>query len=199
MAKQERQVMQFKITLKGIEPAIWRRIQIVGTATFWDLHVAIQDAMGWQDYHLHSFFVQNPDSGNPVTLGIPTEDDEFNTLPDWEHGIADFFCKPKDRALYVYDFGDDWQHMVELEKIEKAVKRKRYPICLDGARRCPPEDVGGIGGFMNFLEIINDPDHPEHAEMLDWIGGRFNAEGFSPKLVLFDAPQERLEALLQHH
>jgi hypothetical protein len=198
MAKQERQVMQFKVTLEGIEPAIWRRIQIVSTATFWDLHVAIQDAMGWQDYHLHSFFINHPDNGDRLELGIPTEDDT-GTLPDWEHGLDSRFRKSGGRALYVYDFGDDWQHRIELEKIEKAVKRKRYPICLDGARRCPPEDVGGIPGFMNFLEIINHPEHPEHAEMLDWVGGRFNAEGFSPKLVLFDDPQERLEALLQHH
>lgn len=46
-----RKVFQFKITLLGVEPVVWRRIQISDLCSFWDLHVAIQDAMGWLDYH----------------------------------------------------------------------------------------------------------------------------------------------------
>jgi hypothetical protein len=196
MAKQVRQVMQFKITLREIEPAIWRRIQIVSTVSFWDLHVAIQDAMGWRDSHLHSYFLEDPDSSEQIELGIPVDPDDSGIKPDWDYRIAGFFHKPGDQALYVYDFGDYWQHTVELEKIEDAVKRKRYPICLDGARRCPPEDVGGTPGYMNFLEAISDPAHPEHGEMLEWIGGHFNPEAFIPRMVMFDNPQHRLDMLL---
>jgi len=53
-------VYQLKITLKGIRPPIWRRIQVPETYTFWDLHVAIQDAMGWEDAHLHEFEMVSP-------------------------------------------------------------------------------------------------------------------------------------------
>jgi hypothetical protein len=51
MKKQFDQVHQFKITLQDISPLIWRRIRVPASYTFWDLHVAIQDAMGWTDSH----------------------------------------------------------------------------------------------------------------------------------------------------
>jgi hypothetical protein len=55
-------VYQFKITLLEISPKIWRRIQVPEKYSFWDLHVAIQDAMGWDDMHLHVFKIgSSPD------------------------------------------------------------------------------------------------------------------------------------------
>jgi Plasmid pRiA4b ORF-3-like protein len=48
-------VYQLKITLQEITPKIWRRIHVLGRYNFWDLHVAIQDAMGWHDNHFHVF------------------------------------------------------------------------------------------------------------------------------------------------
>jgi len=63
MKKKYSPVYQFKITLEDAKPPIWRRIQVPETYTFWDLHVAIQDAMGWSDYHLHEFGMVNPSTG----------------------------------------------------------------------------------------------------------------------------------------
>ena len=60
----KRSVLQFKVTLADVTPSVWRRIQIPAGYTFWDFHVAVQDAMGWLDYHLHTFRVQNPASGD---------------------------------------------------------------------------------------------------------------------------------------
>ena len=80
-------VYQFKLVLVGVEAPIWRRIQVPGTYSFWDLHVALQDAMGWLDYHLHVFRVAGPDEGTVQQIGIPN-DDPFEgqdpTLPGWE-------------------------------------------------------------------------------------------------------------------
>jgi len=75
-------VYQFRITLEEIEPDIWRVIQVPETYNFWDLHVAIQDAMGWQDCHLHEFILINPLTGKKTRIGIPSEEflDE-ETLP----------------------------------------------------------------------------------------------------------------------
>jgi hypothetical protein len=39
-------VHQFLVVLTGTDPLIWRRIQVPLDHSFWDLHVAIQDAMG---------------------------------------------------------------------------------------------------------------------------------------------------------
>jgi len=72
MAK-SKQVYQFKITLKGTKPPIWRRIQVPATYSFYDLHVAIQDAMGWMDSHLHEFTVVHPT--NPIVKELSVSPD----------------------------------------------------------------------------------------------------------------------------
>jgi hypothetical protein len=82
MKKKYNQVYQFKIALEDSKPPIWRRIQVPETYTFWDLHVAIQDAMGWIDYHLHEFELVNPSTGLTVNIGSPNEDFGEEVLPD---------------------------------------------------------------------------------------------------------------------
>jgi hypothetical protein len=78
---------------------------------------------------------------------------------------------------YIYDYGDDWQHEVLLEKTSIRRNGVTYPCCTVGARCCPPEDVGGIYGFAHFLEAIQDPEHDEHEDMLEWVG-EFDAKAF---------------------
>ncbi len=186
------EVYQFRISLKGIEPAIWRRIQVPADYTFWDLHVAIQDVMGWLDYHLHVFRVVTP--GRPdglVQTGIPDEEFSEGTLPGWDVALSNYFSERNNSAEYEYDFGDGWIHALILEKLLPRKKGSKYPRCLAGERRCPPEDCGGIGGYQSFLEAILDPSHDEHKGMLEWVGGPFDPEGFEPHEVRFDDPDKR--------
>ena len=194
MKKKYDQVYQFKITLKGIKPPIWRRIQVPATYSFWDLHVAIQDVMGWLDYHLHEFEIIDPSTGINVDIGIPLDDDfdmEREVIPGWIEKISDYFSMENRVTYYEYDFGDGWEHTIKLEKILPRDKNLDYPICIEGKRTCPPEDVGGVGGYEDFLEIINNPDHEEYEETLQWVGGTFDPEHFVPEEVIFDNPQER--------
>jgi len=191
MKEKFNQVYQFKITLKDIKPPIWRRIQVPETYTFWDLHVAIQDVMSWVDYHLHKFEIANPSTGLTADIGIPYQDWGTNVLPGWEHKIADYFSMENRSADYTYDFGDDWRHKIQLEKILPRDKSVDYPVCIAGKRACPPEDCGGVWGYEEFLEIIRDPNHEEHEEMLEWVGGEFDPEHFDLKEVHFDDPDER--------
>lgn len=194
MKKKYDQVYQFKITLKGTKPPIWRRIQVPETYTFWDLHVAIQDAMGWEDYHLHEFVFTLPIMNIKVRIGIPMEDDFDETiLPDWDQKIADYFSSETPKAEYTYDFGDGWQHDIILEKILPREGGVIYPRCVDGKRACPPEDCGGIGGYAEFLEAIGDPANERHEDMLDWVGGSFDPEDFNPSEVKFDDPAKRFK------
>lgn len=197
MKKKFNQVYQFKITLQGIKPPIWRRIQVPQTCTFWDIHVAIQDVMGWSDYHLHEFEIMNPSTGLEVNIGLP--DDEFGkkVLVGWNQKIADYFSMENPYADYVYDFGDNWEHKIKLEKILPKEKNVDYPICIKGKRACPPEDVGGIWGYEEFLDIIKDPDHEEHEEMLEWAGGEFDPDHFDCEDVSFDDPARRLKIALE--
>ena len=185
---------QFKITLQGLRPPIWRRIVVPSSYTFWDLHVAIQDAMGWLDYHLHLFRIRNPTNGVRVEIGIPSGEqfwDEPEPLCGWAVPIASYFTLSNRRATYLYDFGDGWQHSVVLEEIVPLEGSMTLPVCLAGRRRCPPEDCGGIGGYERFLEILGDTSHEEHEDMLVWAGGSFDSGQFERAAIQFDDPYER--------
>ncbi|MBI5232762.1 MAG: plasmid pRiA4b ORF-3 family protein [Deltaproteobacteria bacterium] len=193
MAKDYDLVYQFKVSLKNISPPIWRRIQVPGTYTFWDLHVAIQDVMGWEDYHLHLFKIVNPATAEKERIGIPDEefDIDYKTLPGWKRRIARYFSIDNPEAEYVYDFGDNWKHEIEMEDILQRKKDVKYPVCIAGKRACPPEDCGSIWGYQDFLEIIMNPSHERHEEMLRWVGGRFDPECFDVGKVHFDDPKKR--------
>lgn len=198
MSKQSpKNVYEFKITLKEIKPKVWRKIQVPETYSFWDLHVAIQDSMGWEDYHLHQFDMADPKTGEKVSIGIPDEDGIANypIIPGSKTKIAKYFLSHKDKALYEYDFGDGWEHEVVLEKILPAESGVKYPRCISGARACPPEDCGGPWGYQELLEIMENPDDPDYAEKMEWLGDDFDPEKFTPEEVYFDDPKERLKGI----
>ena len=131
-------IFQFKITLEGIEPVIWRRIQVPAKYSFWDLHVAIQDAMGWLDCHLHAFRFKRPHGRKIIEIGIPMDDmDDLDIRPGWEERVADHLWEPGKSMEYEYDFGDSWCHGILLEGILMKEKGVEYPRCLDGQRACP--------------------------------------------------------------
>lgn len=189
----ENTVWQFLIVLSNTEPLIWRRIQVPATYDFWALHVAIQDAMGWLDYHLHEFKLIDPRSKRLLRVGIPLDEEPRDVPTQDGHllHIADFFAWDNDVASYVYDFGDDWRHAVAWEGGARVESGVRYPRCVAGEMQCPPEDCGGPIGYKLFLEALADPDHEEHEEYLGWIGGSFDPWAFDPEDVEFDDPEER--------
>lgn len=191
-------IYQFKILLKDTKPPIWRRIQVPETYDFWDLHVAIQDAMGWLDYHLHEFVLPDPTFGKEVMIGIPDDETESGqeTLPGWEVKIADYFSEENSSCRYTYDFGDDWEHALEFEKLLPRKKGVEYPICVAGKRRCPPEDVGGTFGYEEFLKVIGNSEHEEYEEWMTWSGGDFDPDLFDPKEVSFDDPEARWKLMM---
>jgi hypothetical protein len=185
---------RFHIELEGILPPVWRNIRVPGDYSFWDFHVAIQDAMGWRDCHLHLFEIRNPQTGALEEIGIP-DDEPFLAEPPclagWEVPIADYFVEGSDTASYAYDFGDGWRHTVALEGVDTIRKGERGLACLAGERRCPPEDCGGIHGYGEMLEILADETHCEHEAMLQWLGGAYDPGAFSASDVKFDDPKNR--------
>ena len=190
-------VYQFKITLKDIKPPIWRRIQVPETYTFWDLHVAIQDAMGWEDDHLHTFFIKHPLTQREFSLMVKPEDnymledvwwDDF--LDEREEKIADWFTLENRVAEYVYDWGDEWRHRIRLEKILPRKEGVKYPICISGKGACPPEDCGGPIGYLHLLAALDDPAHPMHEQAIEILGENFDPEYFDPKEVIFRDPEK---------
>jgi hypothetical protein len=167
---------QFKITLAESKPPIWRRIQ-VKNCTLDKLHEYLHPAMGWTNSHLHQFGIDGERYGDPELIDDGFE--EFHCVDSTVTKIGEIVPKDGKRFhfIYEYDFGDDWQHEVLFEGCLRAEKGGRYPICVEGERSCPPEDVGGVGGYAEFLEAIADPKHEQHDDFVEW-GGDFDSEMF---------------------
>jgi hypothetical protein len=183
-------ILQVKIVLQEIKPQIWRRILIPGDSTFWDLHVAIQDSMGWNDTHLHAFRLPSCEIGIPDDFGFG----DIETRPGWKVSVAKMIGVGES-IPYEYDFGDGWLHKVTLEKVLESETGVTYPVCVAGKRACPPEDCGGSYGYSRLLEVLSNPKHPEHDEMTEWIGDDYAPEEFSPESVFFYDPKERLKSM----
>jgi hypothetical protein len=179
--------------LEDSQPSIWRQIQVPENYSFWELHVAIQNAMGWYDCHLHQFEITDPHYHEPVTIGKPDNEIGESILIEWETKIADYFSSKNKNALYIYDFGDHWCHQITLEKVLAAVAGQTYPRCIAGERACPPEDCGGIDGYHDLIDIMNDPKHEEYEHMLEWLGGELEPEQFNAEDVHFENPAKRLK------
>ena len=188
------QVFQFKIELEGISPAIWRRILVPADYNFWDLHVAIQDSMGWKDTHLHHFEIRGKGKRKEVHIGIPDFDgtgDLEEVFPGWEIPVLVYFNELGIKAKYEYDYGDGWMHTVQLEGYLYMGKETKYPICIGGERTCPPEVCGGVSGYYNVSKTISVIADEDYEDMKMWTGQGWNPEVFYKDLVLFDNPHKR--------
>jgi hypothetical protein len=168
-------MLQLKISLVGAsKPPVWRRVLVPANMRLNRLHDVIQAAMGWEGYHMHAF------SAAGVDYGLP--DTELGHRDERKTAVNSVIAEPGDRMRYVYDFGDDWEHDVIVEKVLVAEPGARYPVCLTGKGRCPPEDCGGVWGYGDLRETLADPTHEEHDGMLEWLGiqtaAEFDAEAF---------------------
>jgi Plasmid pRiA4b ORF-3-like protein len=164
--------VQLRISLTDHLPTIWRRLLVPGEITLSKLHGILQAAMGWEDYHLHLFQIEDSSYGR---LDDELDEDDI----DEDSVVLSEVVRAPMRFSYQYDFGDDWQHEVVVESIEPVPVILKWAVCLDGQRACPPEDCGGTGGFQQFLEAVGQPDHADHEELVRWFGRPFDAEVFS--------------------
>jgi hypothetical protein len=154
---------QLKITLRGVsKPPVWRRVLVHAEASLGELHRVIIAAMGWDGGHLHMF------SDSIAQYGPDGEDEDED-----EFALADVLVEPGDRLRYTYDFGDEWDHDIRLEKVlppDADRHGSAVPVCLAGKGACPPEDCGGDWGYASLKETIADPSDEEHEERLEWLG-----------------------------
>ena len=173
--------VQVHVSLDEIEPAIWRRLILPARWNLEQLHLAIQAAFSWWNYHLYEFRIGGLRYGDvDVLTEDAIEDDprvsDFRKvrLLDFEQGSA---------FKYLYDFGDNWRHTIVLEKFVVLDVMPKHGVCIDGARARPPEDVGGVPGYERFLEIMSDKTDPEYADTKRWCGGHFDPEWFDHGIV----------------
>jgi hypothetical protein len=159
---------QFKIVLDGVaDPNVWRRIKLPSNTSFLDFHNAIQIAFDWADVHLFSFAHKR--YGLPEITAI-TEDDrnDKDKIDAAKLTLGEIFNTEKQKFIYLYDFGDSWEHIITLEKIIPETISE--PECLGGEGKCPPEDCGGVLGYQELKKILADKNHPEYKDYAKWLG-----------------------------
>lgn len=170
-------VFQFTITLKDIEPPIWRTIQ-VQDQTLASLHQDIQNAMGWEDCHLHQFTIRDEDYGDPSMLEDDGDDGAVRDEAQVRLSALLGQARRGFRFEYLYDFGDSWAHEIRFEGMVPAEARAVYPRCVAGARACPPEDIGGAWGYQ---ELLRGGDEDGLGSLEDLGIDDFDPEYFDPK------------------
>jgi len=184
----------FKIKLDGTsKPPVWRKVKVNESITFEDFHIIIQILFGWNNSHMYQFSPKGYGSNPNIRYHYDDDIDDYYTLsspetfPFGEYydaekiKLKDYFTSLKQKMTYIYDFGDDWKHILELTDItdEKIIN----PVCLGGKAQSPIDDCGGVWGYYNMVEVINDNTHPEHEQYIEWLG--FN-EGETWDVHAFD-------------
>ncbi len=179
-------VYQLKVGLRGAKPPIWRRLEVPADVSLARLHMVIQAAFGWDDSHLHvfetpygRFGIADADLGHRAEAPVTLE----QVAP-----------AAGGKLRYVYDFGDDWEHDIVVEKVLDRDPAAAYPRCTGGRRAGPPEDCGGVWGYAELVEVMADPGHPEHQDRLEWLG-LDDAAGFTPDRFDAEAVSQALSAV----
>jgi len=175
------EIAVLRIEMLDIEPLIWRRVAVRTSMSLKMLHGVIQVVMGWLDYHLWEFEVNERKYGEL----LPND-------PEWNARITNA-AKTKLSALlagdmreieYVYDMGDNWQHRIIVEKLMAAEFTTQYPLFLGGERRCPPEDCGGFPGYCEFLDNLASKNSTERKAALSWYGGAYDPDDIDERNVV---------------
>jgi hypothetical protein len=169
---------ELKVTLRYVEPEIWRRLRVPGDFTLGDLHEVLQIAMGWENYHMHQFHFRDG------IYGVPSDDDWGPPTLDEQSVQLDALVRARSRFVYEYDFGDGWEHEIVVEKVEPAKDdgTDDDAVCLGGARACPPEDCGGPAGYAECVHAFKHPKSRAAAERREWFGD-WDPEAFEVQAV----------------
>lgn len=163
--------LRLRVELLHVKPTVWRTVLVSADISLFRLHDVVQAAFGWEDRHLHEFrlgekrwALPQPDFDPPGTVGSERVK-LMRILP------------ASGRIDYTYDFGDGWDHAIQLQDTEKASWRD-LPRCIAGANACPPEDCGGPPGYEHLRRVLADPTDPDHAAMRRWAGRKFDPARF---------------------
>jgi hypothetical protein len=168
-------VWRVTIRLCDVTPTVWRTILVRPDTKLAMLHRYVQAAMGWQDHHLYAFTIGGRE------YGIPSRELDRRVFDARRYALNRLLAETPSRFAYVYDFGDWWRHEIEVEGPQEAEYRKQYPICIDGAEGCPPEDCGGPPGYEEFLKVIDRSWHPRKEEYLTWARSQLYRRSFDPQ------------------
>lgn len=191
---QPTQIHELKITLCGSKPPIWRRFAVPSDMRLSDLHCVIQIVMGWDNSHLHQFIVSDRSRKEHRSLGKSGWTHRERRLSDTRFELEDIenenkvtlnelASAVKGKLIYEYDFGDSWEHLIEIVKIGLPEDKVKYPLCLAGKLACPPDDCGGIWGYYDMLEVLKNPKHKDYEDIRGWMPPGFKPERFNLEAI----------------
>lgn len=171
---------RLRISLNGAQPAIWREFVVPSDISLVNFHVVIQAVMGWTNSHLHLFRKNEVE----YTFRYQSDDswDEWGYVDYAGMKIADLMTDCGDSVTYLYDYGDNWKHTIELLEVIKNTTLRTgnfFLQCLAGERRCPPEDCGGVHGYHEMLKVLKNPAHSEYKDTVTWLGDDFDPNYFN--------------------
>jgi hypothetical protein len=170
-------VYRLRIDLLGISPPVRRAVLVPGEITLGRLHRVIQGVMGWTDSHLHRFEVGGQ------WYAVPHPDDPVPVRDERRARLCDLTPERGATLRYIYDFGDRWAHEIVVEAISPADASQPLPICVAGARACPPENSGGTLRYEELLLALRDPSHPGFEELREIVGASFDPDAFDLEAV----------------
>jgi len=199
-------IYQLRVVLEGFKPPVWRRLLVPADYTLGDLHHVLQAAFQWTDCHLHGYVLHDRRLRKP-TEQLPTLNDDVSYLDIMTalHGrrsfgpartpfgdpldgvgdddedtvtLADVLTDEKIKLVYTYDFGDNWDHTIQLQKKLEPEAKQTYPTCTAGKRASPPEDCGGPPGYLHLVEALADENHADHEDLMEWHGEAIDPEAF---------------------
>lgn len=168
-----------RVDLDDAEPPIWRRLDLRGDLRLDQVHDVLQHALGWTDSHLNAFRVSTDPQVDAFVTAFGLEEGDDGIL-ETDIRLDQVVAQPGDRLYYEYDFGDSWDHTLQVEDVLPLDPAAPAATVLDGARACPPENCGGMGGYDELLAAMADPDAADDwtRERLDWMPKDFDAEEF---------------------
>lgn len=188
--------LDLEVSMLGIAPRIWRRFLLENTASFQDLHVAIQKAGGWENYHLFAFLKTKRKREVIATISPETYDldpDRVEGPPAGGVLLSSHFKRKGGKCIYLYDFGDHWEHLVEFKQSVELAEDCRRRL-VGGARAFPPEDCGGVHGYQYCLTALEpiDPEEEEAAKT-DLLQRRHWLGAWQPEAFDFESIRESFD------
>jgi len=188
--------LDLEVSLLGIAPRIWRRFLLRDTASFRDLHVAVQEVGGWEDYHLFAFLKTT--GKRDIIAAVRREmydldPERVEGPPAGDVPLLSHFKRKGGKCIYLYDFGDNWELLVELKQSVELAEDFRRRL-VGGARAFPSEDCGGIGGYQYCLTALEpiDPEEDE-ATRRDLLERRHWLGNWQPEAFDFESIRESFD------
>ncbi len=157
-------------------PIIFRTLLVPDILTFYQLHCILQLSFGWTNSHCHQF--ESPFEPNVSITNLGESYDATEKIIDSRKVKIRPYLHLNAFIMYTYDMGDHWQHGIFVEKVSEVKPGNTHPVCLEGAKSCPPEDCGGMHGYWNLVAAMKKGKGPDFQEYVRWLGYVYNPLAF---------------------